>query len=174
MFFIESERLRLIPLTQKLLVLCSTDRPAMELTMGLNVSSMLIDEIWLKESADGITSFCIPKTLEFPEKYQWYSPWEIVRRDINTSIGWLGFAGYPNEAGEAEMGYLLDKKEQGKGYASEAFQTLILWAFTNPDAKCIIVHTYDDNLPSKKMLIRCGFTEVEKNDEGLLTYKLLK
>ncbi|HEY2582056.1 MAG TPA: GNAT family N-acetyltransferase [Mucilaginibacter sp.] len=174
MFYIESERLRLIPLTRELLLLSTTDRPAMERAMGLNVSSMVIDELYIKEFADGIASFCLPKLLEFPDRYQWYSPWEIIRKDTSTAIGCIGFAGYPNESGEAEMGYLLDKQEQGKGYASEAFQTAIKWAFTNPEVKDIIVHTFEDNLPSRKLLTRCGFTEIEKNEENLLTYKLLK
>jgi RimJ/RimL family protein N-acetyltransferase len=145
----------------------------MERAMGLNVSSMIIDDLYIKESAEGVANFCLPKLLEFPDRYQWYSPWEVIRKDTNMAIGWIGFAGYPAENGDAEMGYLLDKKEQGKGYASEAFQAAIEWAFTNPEVKNIIVHTFDDNLPSKKLLARCGFTQVEKNEENLLTYKLL-
>jgi ribosomal-protein-alanine N-acetyltransferase len=43
MFFIESERLRLIPLTHAQLLLWKESREKMELSMGLNPSNMLID-----------------------------------------------------------------------------------------------------------------------------------
>jgi ribosomal-protein-alanine N-acetyltransferase len=172
MFFIESERLRLIPLTHQLLQLCNTNRAAMELTVGLNISSMQIDELYTNECADAMLNFWLPKTLEFPERYEWYTTWDIIKKETNTTIGGIGFIGYPNEAGETEIGYMLDKQEHGNGYAPEALQTLVKWAFSHEDVKCIIVHTFEGNLPSRKMLVKCGFDEVGKDEEGLMTFRL--
>jgi [ribosomal protein S5]-alanine N-acetyltransferase len=90
------------------------------------------------------------------------------------SVGGMGFAGEPNENGEAETGYMINQQHQNKGYATEALLLLTKWAFTHENVISIIVHTYEDNLPSNKILAKCGFDEVEKNSEGLLTYKLLK
>jgi RimJ/RimL family protein N-acetyltransferase len=67
---------------------------------------------------------------------------------------------------------MLDKQEHGKGYASEALMTITDWAFTHDDTKCIFVKTFEDNLPSRKLLLKCGFIEVGKDEENLCTYKL--
>jgi ribosomal-protein-alanine N-acetyltransferase len=174
MFFIESNRLRLIPLTHQLLKICQTNRAEMELAVGLNLSSMQIDRLYQNEVADAMQHFWLPKTLEHPDLYQWYTSWEIVRKDTNTAIGEIGLIGYPNANGETEIGYMLDKQEHGKGYATEALIRLIKWAFTHEDVKYIIVHTYEDNLASRKLLLTCGFTEIGKDAGNLYTYRLNK
>jgi RimJ/RimL family protein N-acetyltransferase len=97
-----------------------------------------------------------------------------VRKDTNTTIGGTGFTGYPNADGETEIGYMLDKQEHGKGYATEALNRLINWAFMHNHVKYIIAHTYEDNMPSRKLLLNCGFTEFKKKAENLYTYKLAK
>ena len=171
MFFIKSKRLRLIPLTHQLLQICVTSRSEMEEAMGLNKSAMQID-LYQNEVDDAIENFWLPQTLANPGLYQWYTSWEIVRTDTNTSIGGIGFIGYPNVNGETEIGYMLDKQEHGKGYASEALTAIIDWAFTHDDTKCIITRTYEDNMPSRRLLLKCGFNELEKNNEDLYTYKL--
>jgi [ribosomal protein S5]-alanine N-acetyltransferase len=162
----------LIPLTHQLLQICVSSRSKMEEAIGLNKSSMQIDELFQNEVADALANYWLPKTLENPGLYQWYTSWEIVRRDTNTSIGGIGIIGYPNPAGETEIGYMLDKQEHGKGYASEALMTITDWAFTHDDTKCIFVKTFEDNLPSRKLLLKCGFIEVGKDEENLCTYKL--
>ena len=96
MFFIESRRLRLIPLTHNLLKICKNSRSEMEKAMGLNKSSMQIDALYQNEVTDAIDNFWLPQTLANPDLYQWYTSWEIVRTDTNTSIGGIGFIGYPN------------------------------------------------------------------------------
>ena len=86
----------------------------------------------------------------------------------------MGFNGEPNESGEAEIGYMIDHQHQNKGNATEAMQLLIGWAFTHSTVKTIIVDTYEDNAPSRKILDKCGFEEVGKDREGLFTYRLGK
>lgn len=161
----------MIPLTHELLQLMHTDRQAMELALGLNTSAQQIDELYVKEIEDAMVNFWLPKTLEHPETYIWYTNWEIILKSSNTSIGGMGFAGEPNECGEAETGYMIDQQHQNKGYATEALQLLIKWAFMHNAVKAVVVHTYEDNLPSRKILAKCGFEEVEKNAEGLMTYR---
>ena len=171
MFFIESERLRLIPLTHKQLQLTHTDRQAMELSLGLNPSAMVIDPPYQHEIDDAMINFWLPKTLEHTEQYLWYTSWEIVLKSTNTIIGGMGFGGEPNEKGEVETGYMIDGNHHNKGYATEALQTIIQWAFGHEKVQAIIVRTFTDNLPSRKMMDKCGFTLVDDVDR-LLTYRL--
>jgi RimJ/RimL family protein N-acetyltransferase len=173
MFFIESERLRMIPLTHQLLQLSHTNRPAMEQSLGLNPSAMWVAPLYKNELEDAMINFWLPKSLENPDRYQWYTNWEIILKSINTSIGGMGFNGYPNEQGEAEIGYMIDGNHQNKGYATEALKLLADWTFTNDFVKAIIIHTYADNLPSRRLLDKCDFERTE-NVEGLLTYRLCR
>jgi ribosomal-protein-alanine N-acetyltransferase len=172
MFFIESERLKMIPLTHQLLQLLHDDRPAMELLLGLNISNMQIDPFYKNEVDDAMVNFWLPKTLEHPEKYKWYTNWEIILKSSSISIGGMGFAGEPNENGEVETGYMIDQNHQNRGYATEALQLLAKWAFSHADVSSIVIHTFDHNLASQKLLIKCGFSETHKDNEGLMTFKL--
>jgi ribosomal-protein-alanine N-acetyltransferase len=172
MFFIESERLKMIPLTHQLLQLSHTDRPAMERSLGLNISARQIDAFYINEMEDAMINFWLPKTLERPDAWKWYTNWEIILKSTSTSIGGMGFAGEPNENGEAETGYMIDKQHHNKGYATEALKLLTGWAFTHETVKAIIVHTFEDNLSSRKILVKNGFIEMGKNEDNLMTYKL--
>jgi RimJ/RimL family protein N-acetyltransferase len=172
MFFIESERLKMPPLTHELLQLLHTNRRVMEVALGLNISAQQIDELYLKEIDDAMVNFWLPKTLANPKAYKWYTNWEIILKSTNTAIGGMGFNGEPNESGEAETGYMIDQQHHNKGYATEALQLLIKWAFTHDAVKVIIVHTYANNLPSVKILNKCGFEEIGKEGDGLVTFKL--
>lgn len=173
MFFIESERLRLIPLTHQQLQLAHTDRPALELSLGLNISAMQIDPLYQTEIDDAMINFWLPKTLEHTEQYLWYTSWEIVLKRTNTTIGGIGFGGELNDKGEVETGYMIDGNHHNQGYATEALRTMIRWAFTQANVQAIIVRTYADNLPSRKMMDKCGFNQVDDVD-GLLTYRLMR
>jgi len=171
MFFIQSQRLKMIPLTHAQLLLLKQNRNLLELSLGLTPSAMLIDPLYIKEIDDAFDNFWLPNTLAFPDKYIWYTSWEILLKSTNTVIGGMGFAGYPNDLGEAEIGYMIDANQHNKGYATEALQLLSQWAFTHEFVNAIIVHTYADNLPSRRILEKCGFTLM--NDvECLLTYSL--
>jgi len=171
MFFIESERLKLMPLTHQQLLLLRQDRALMEISIGLTPSFMLVEPLYYAEIIDALDNFWLPNTLAYPEKYLWYTGWELVLKSTNTSIGGMGFAGYPNDNGEAEIGYMIDGNQHNKGFATEALQTMIAWAFTHQFVKAIVVHTYADNLPSRRLLDKCGFKQVE-DVETLLTYRL--
>ncbi|WP_295717602.1 GNAT family N-acetyltransferase [Mucilaginibacter sp.] len=173
MFFIESERLKLMSLTHEQLLLLRQDRALMEISIGLTPSFMLVEPFYYAEIIDALDNFWLPNTLAHPEKYLWYTDWELVLKSANTSVGGMGFAGYPNENGEAEIGYMIDGNHHNKGFATEALKTMIAWAFTHQFVKAIIVHTYADNLPSCRLLDKCGFEQVE-DVEGLLTYRLEK
>lgn len=171
MFFIESERLKLMPLTHQQLLLLRQDRALMEISIGLTPSFMLVEPLYYAEIIDALDNFWLPNTLAYPEKYHWYTDWELVLKSTNTSVGGMGFAGYPNDNGEAEIGYMIDGNHHNKGFATEALQTMITWAFTHQFVIAIIVHTYADNLPSRRLLDKCGFEQVE-DVETLLTYRL--
>lgn len=174
MFFIESERLRLIPLTHELLQLCNINRAAMEQSIGLNISAMKVAPDYQVEIDDAMLNFWLPQTLEHPDKYYWYTSWEIVLKSTNTSIGGIGFAGYPNKDGETQVGYMIDELQQRNGYATEALQTIVEWAFHQDVVKAVIGQTPLDNLASQATLLKNSFVADGEGEEGLLRFKRVK
>jgi ribosomal-protein-alanine N-acetyltransferase len=62
-----------------------------------------------------------------------------------------------------EIGYIFNPAFQNKGYASEMVQAIIKYAFTELGAHRIIGHCSPENIPSWKVLEKCGMKR-----EGLL------
>lgn len=167
MFFIESERLKLIPLTHGQLVLLQQSREKLEAAMGLNRSNMLINPTWEAELVDAIANWCIPKTLLYPDKYEWYTIWEVILKSTNVSIGSLGI-GSPDNNGESIIGYSLDQNQQNNGYGTEALVCLCKWGFLNREVKAIWADTSADNYSSQRILTKAGFVQTGTRDEFVI------
>ncbi|MDO4880473.1 MAG: GNAT family N-acetyltransferase [Capnocytophaga sp.] len=81
----------------------------------------------------------------------------------NTLIGSIGllFQGdtnFPIGDNEAEIGYWVGEPFWNKGYATEATQTLISYAFKTMLLERLWAGVYTNNAPSKKVVEKCGFT----------------
>ncbi|MDO3640424.1 GNAT family N-acetyltransferase [Mucilaginibacter sp. L3T2-6] len=173
MFFIESERLKMQPLThQQLQILHNSGRHALEESLGLTLSNWQVDEFYQKEIDDAMINFWLPKTLANPDQFIWYTDWEIILKAENLAIGGMGFNGEPNDLGEAEAGYMIEEGHQGKGYATEALKLMSHWALGKEGINSVIVHTYESNLPSVRILEKCCFKQFKRTDEGLLSFRL--
>ena len=94
-------------------------------------------------------------SLEHEDDWGWYALWLIVRKD-GSHIGNLSFKGTP-EDGTAEIGYGIAEEFRGLGYATEALETILEWAFDQPGVMRIAAETAPDNLASQRVLAKCGF-----------------
>lgn len=160
MIEIYSERLKLIPLDNDLLTLWFIQsREKMERQLGLNPSNWQIEDFFKAETLDALVNFWLPMTAENPDNFFWYTNWEIVLVAENTSIGGIGFAGFPDQDGVTMVGYFIDGKHREKGYASEALKCLLDWASLEPSLKTILADTPFFNLPSQNVLKKAGFRE---------------
>ena len=94
-------------------------------------------------------------SLNHPDQWEWYAMWMIELKD-GTHIGDLCFKGLgPN--GVAEIGYGILEEYQGQGYATEAVQAAVDWAFQQPNVTVLEAETAPDNNASKRVLEKCGF-----------------
>ncbi|MEP7054426.1 MAG: GNAT family N-acetyltransferase [Actinomycetota bacterium] len=75
-----------------------------------------------------------------------------------TVIGELGWKGGPGPDGRAEIGYSLAPDYRGAGYATEAVQGFALWATTRQEVRRLVAETLVDNLASRRVLEKSGFT----------------
>ncbi|MEO8447958.1 MAG: GNAT family N-acetyltransferase [bacterium] len=63
----------------------------------------------------------------------------------------------------AEVGYWMGEEYWGKGYATEALNKILDIGFNELKFDRIQAHVFEGNIPSEKLLLRCGFEY-----EGLL------
>jgi RimJ/RimL family protein N-acetyltransferase len=75
-------------------------------------------------------------------------------------IGVGGFRGEPTEDGVVEVGYGVVPESRRRGYAREAVDGLVGWAFDDSRVSRVIAHTLRHLAPSIGVLTSAGFTYV--------------
>lgn len=69
------------------------------------------------------------------------------------------------------VGYGLDVRYHGKGYATEALQALVEWGLSHDALNQIIADTPVENIPSHRVLIKNNF-ETYSRDQDLIHWRL--
>jgi RimJ/RimL family protein N-acetyltransferase len=98
--------------------------------------------------------------LAHPTDAAW-SFYYIVRRPVGASrrllIGAGGFKGPADDQGVVEVGYSIVRDHQRLGYATEAVEGWLRFAFASPDVKMVIGQTLPTLIPSIGVLEKLGF-----------------
>jgi RimJ/RimL family protein N-acetyltransferase len=168
-YYLESERLKLLPLQAKSLTLALEDYGTMQTELGLKAIKTIIDD----EEMQYAMKIRLKKVLENEDNYVWFTNWAIVQKVENIIIGYIILKGLPNEAGEVIIGYDIDEKYRRKGYAKEALGKMLQWIFTNPRALSVIADTEKTNMPSCKLLEHIGAVPYKETVE-LIWWKINK
>ena len=82
-----------------------------------------------------------------------------------TLIGAGGFRGAPDANGSVEVGYSLLADHQRRGYATEAVEAWVAFAFSDPRVTRVIAQTLVGLTPSIRVLERAGFTFAGTGDD---------
>ena len=88
--------------------------------------------------------------------YGWYALTRNPSEQCKLLIACAGFLGPPSD-GTVEIGYSVIPSARNQGYASEIVSALLARAFSDSSVTEVIAHTSDLNVPSIKVLLRCGF-----------------
>jgi len=105
-----------------------------------------------------------------------YGHWAIVQKQDGGVVGWNGMEYLP-ELDQTEVAYLLSKRVQGRGYATEAAAAAVKFGFENAGLTKIIGLVHPQNAASLRVLEKCGLSFVDKiNIWGLemSRYQLLR
>lgn len=98
----------------------------------------------------------------------WVHGFAIRHRASGAVIGTAGFTGPPDKHGEVEIAYGVDTEHQGKGYATEAAEALVLFAYGHESVRLVRAHTLPETNASTHVLTKCGFHKageiVDPND----------
>lgn len=108
--------------------------------------------------------------LQNPGEWEWHAMWMIELKD-GTHIGDLCFKGL-NPDGTAEIGYGILEEYRGKGYATEAVEKAVAWAFQTGKITAVEAETDPGNTASRKVLEKCGFVPNGKTGEEGPRYTL--
>ena len=99
--------------------------------------------------------------------------WGMRSKSDGNFIGSFAVISVQNSS-DLQLGYALLKHAWGKGYASEAVQGGIAYAFNKLQLASIAAITEINNLASQKVLLRNGFTFEKEFTEGQKKLNLYK
>ncbi len=101
----------------------------------------------------------------------WSLGFAVVHRASAAVVGSCGYKGPPDSDGMVEISYGIDPNHQGKGYATEAAEALVTYAFGNSRVRVVRAHTIEKANASGRVLTKCGFRsigEVIDPEDGLV------
>ena len=84
--------------------------------------------------------------------------WALIDRQSNKMIGTCGFARLDFENNSAEIGYVINPKFWGSGYATEAVKRVIEFGFENMNLHRIEARYIIGNEVSRRVMEKCGMT----------------
>ncbi|MDM5188048.1 GNAT family N-acetyltransferase [Bacillus sp. DX4.1] len=160
MIELNTERLRLIPLSAENLKLLIDNPKEMELRLSLSESDRFSSPE-LKQAME----IRLSELLVDEENYIWYTNWLIVSKDKNCNVGGIMIKGLPNENGEVVIGYYTLPKYQGNGYMTETINNMKNWLLNQSDVMYVIADTDKDNIPSHRILEKSGAEMYKETDE---------
>lgn len=90
----------------------------------------------------------------------WTLGFALVHRTTNVVIGTCGFKGPPGADEMVEIAYGVAPDHQGNGYATEAAEALVAYAFNSGKVRVVRAHTFLEANASTQVLAKCGFRGV--------------
>ncbi|WP_226669368.1 GNAT family N-acetyltransferase [Metabacillus litoralis] len=99
--------------------------------------------------------------------------WFVISQQDNSLIGDIGFKGKPQH-GVVEIGYGIHKEAQNHGYATEAVEALIHWAFHSGLVTKIVAECLKSNEASIKVLKKLSMNKTGEDDSMIYWEKTLE
>ncbi|MCG2615410.1 GNAT family N-acetyltransferase [Terrimonas sp. NA20] len=100
----------------------------------------------------------------------------LVEKETGQVIGTFSIMPLTNTT-DQHLGYALLKSYWGKGYATEVAAAGVAYVFEKLGYNSITAITDLANIPSQKVLVKCGFKpeiEYEENDRKVCRFRLIK
>lgn len=154
---IRTARLLLIPATAADLEAELLSRDALAAALGAVVPPSWPPELY-DEPAVRWTLAALeadPRFAEWGFYYVTIAPTDAADRPLLIGAG--GFKGPPDASGIVEVGYAIVPEQRRRGYAREAVDGLLSFAFGDPRVERVIAHTLAELEPSIGVLRSAGF-----------------
>lgn len=111
-----------------------------------------------------------------PSEHGW-SLWYLLtkKHDPPRVIGICGFKGKPDQAGSVEIGYSVLPPYRIQGYATEAVERLVAWAFSHQSVAEVVAETLPHLRQSIRVMEKNGFEFRGRGSEhGVIRYVVEK
>jgi ribosomal-protein-alanine N-acetyltransferase len=109
----------------------------------------------------------LQENIEYYKKFPVYGRWALIEKSKQQFIGSFMIRPSTTVTNEIELGYALFKNYWGNGYATESVKGGLDIAFRQLQLPSVIAITQTENISSQKVLLKCGFTQLENiNDNG--------
>jgi ribosomal-protein-alanine N-acetyltransferase len=167
---IRTARLDLLPLNCFQLRLLLEDPPALEREMNVGISRDVVTEpvvraVRMKLEKMGRAD---------PARHDWYTYWALIVRAESFAAGFLGYKGYPDAQGEAEIGYGIDPRFQNRGFMTEAVTALIRWGFAEKQCRAVTAKgVRNANIGSRRVLEKAGLRLYDQTAEAC-SFRILR
>lgn len=155
---LQTERLRIVPFTQRLIEAAIAG--TIERELGARVPAD-----WPGPDFAEALPFFLTLQQADPSLADWMGL--ILHQD--ELVGDIGFKGRPDEQGMVEIGYSLVPGARGRGFATEAVRAMVDWAFQQPTVQRVTAETESTNHASMRVLERAGFQPIGERD-GLVLW----
>ena len=148
---VESRRLTLVAATEDLVRADLAGPEDLAAALGADVP-----DDWPPELYESAAMRLALELLRDPEQHGW-SLWYLMtkKHEPPRVIGICGFKGKPDRRGSVEIGYSVLRQYRVQGYATEAVERLVNWAFSHQN----VVEVTAETLPHLRQSIRV----MEKN-----------
>jgi RimJ/RimL family protein N-acetyltransferase len=159
MYFLESERLILHPLSSRYLYWFVDDQDKLEeaLNLNKNVLEVAAGDSFLEQYKKKIKYSVIPAVQKNADQYMWYTHWLLILKKEKIIAGGIGIHGEPDLEGAVYLNYFLDKKFERKGLATEAVKYLTGWLINSEKILSVRAITPKDHQKAKNVLLNSSF-----------------
>ena len=163
----KTKNLRLVPLVLEHLRALMEGAELYEQSSGFRLANGLRELIGSGEVSPEYLARLHDATAADP----WTHGFALVLESSQLVIGMGGFKGPPDADGVVEIAYGVAPDYQGKGYATEAAQAMVDYAFASGRVRVARAHTLPASDASMRVLAKCGFKkvgEVVDPEDGLV------
>lgn len=165
---IRSRRLRLVSATRHLMEMDLEGRDALAGALGTDVPESWPPDLY----GAGAMRFALQELAECSE-HGWSFWYMVIRGNPGELAGIAGFKGWPDQSGSVEIGYSVLSHHQRQGFATEAVQRLVGWAFTHHNVMEVCAETFPHLSQSIKVLKKNGFRHTGAGSEaGVIRYAI--
>jgi RimJ/RimL family protein N-acetyltransferase len=101
----------------------------------------------------------------------WTLGFSMMDRTTGRAIGSCGFKDAPDADGMVEIAYGVAAEHENQGFATEAAQALVEFAFRSGRVRVVRAHTFESANNSARVLLKCGFLargQVVEPEDGLV------
>lgn len=85
----------------------------------------------------------------------------VTLKSSKQLIGMIGIGNKEEVNNEIEIAYFISEEYSNNGYISEALKAITEWAFTNLKLDYLMAIVEHDNIPSQRVVEKCGFTKLD-------------